>query len=239
MQIKLTVPARYIAVLKLFAAEKDMRSYLNGICLEIGRTETRLIATNGHILGVFRVESEQPDIDEPVRNVIIPNDMLKHIKPKGDVDIVLGDVLPDSHAWPVTLSYDGLTVSGETVDGHYPDWQRKFLNLQPSGIAAQFNTEYIGKMGKAWACLHGKRSPLVAIAHNGDSAALIGLDDINFCGVIMPIRTHFVAVPACAPDWVTGAGSRAVEKVELRPDPVIKNSLTTGADSPAHENVAA
>ena len=213
MQIKLTVPARYIAVLKLFAAEKDMRSYLNGICLEIGRNETRLIATNGHMLGVFRVESDQPDIIDPVKNVIIPNEMLKHIKSKGDVEIVLGDALPNSHARPVTLTFDGLTVSGETVDGHYPDWQSQFINLKPSGIAAQFNAEYIGIMAKAWACLHGKRSPMVAIAHNGDGPALIGLGDINFCGVIMPMGKHFIAVPDCAPDWVTGAGPRAVEKV--------------------------
>ena len=211
MEIKLTIPAKYIAVLKLFAAEKNTRYHLNGICLEIGRSETRLISTNGHIMGVFRVESEQLDIDDPVKNVIIPNELLKHIKTKGNVEIVLGNTLPDTHARPVTLVYDGLTVSGKTVDARYPDWQRQLLNLKPSGIAAQFNTEYISRMAKAWAHLHGKRSPMVGIAHNGDNAALIGLDDSNFCGVIMPIGKHFIAVPACAPDWVTGADSRAVE----------------------------
>ena len=215
MEIKLTIPAKYIAVLKLFAAEKDVRYYLNGICLEIGRSETRLIATNGYMLGVFRVESEQPDIIDPVKNAIIPNEMLKHIKSKGDVEIVLGDALPDSHARPVTLVYDGLTVSGKTVDASYPDWQRHFINLKPSGIAAQFNTEYIGRMAKAWAHLYGKRSPMVAIAHNGDNAALIGLGDSNFCGVIMPIRKDCIVVPACAPDRVTGAGPRAVENVAV------------------------
>jgi hypothetical protein len=54
---------------------------------------------------------------------------------------------------------------------------------------------------------------MVAIAHNGGSAALIGLGDENFCGVIMPIGSHYIAVPACAPDWIMDAGSRAVEKV--------------------------
>ena len=216
MQIKLTIPAKYIAVLKLFAAEKDTRYYLNGICLEIGRSETRLVATNGHMLGVFRVESDQPDIIDPVKNVIIPNEMLKHIKPKGDVEIVLGDVLPDNtDGRSITLTFDGLTVSGKTIDGHYPDWQRQFISLKPSGIAAQFNSEYIGRLAKAWAHLYGKRSPMVAIAHNGDSAALIGMDDSNFCGLIMPIGKHFVTVPAYAPDWATGAGPRAVENVAI------------------------
>ena len=66
-----------------------------------------------------------------------------------------------------------------------------------------------------WAHLHGKRSPLVAIAHNGDRTALIGLDDDNFCGAIMPIGDGFVAVPDCAPDWITGARLRAVEAEEV------------------------
>jgi len=26
---------------------------------------------------------------------------------------------------------------------------------------------------------------------------------------------HFVTVPSCAPDWITGAGSRAVESEEV------------------------
>ena len=215
MEIKLTVPAKYIAALKLFAAEKDTRYYLNGIYLEIGRSEAHLVATNGHIMGVFRVKREQLDIDEPVKNVIIPNEMLKHIKTNGNVEIVLGDALPDSNARPVTLDYNGLAVSGQTVDACYPEWQRHFINLKPSGIAAQFNAEYIGRMAKAWAHLYGKRSPMVAIAHNGDGPALIGLDDGNFCGVIMPMGKDYIAVPACAPDWARGAGSRAVENVAV------------------------
>ena len=77
MEIKLTVRAEAIAVLKLFASDKDVRYYLNGINLEIGATESRLVATDGSMLGCFRVESEQPEVDAPLTDIIIPNDLLK------------------------------------------------------------------------------------------------------------------------------------------------------------------
>ena len=215
MEIKLTIPAKYIAVLKLFAAEKDMRSYLNGICLEIGRTESRLVAINGHMLGVFRVESDQPDIIDPLTSICIASDLLKHIKPAGDVEFVIGAPVSDTDGRrEVRITYAGLSIVGHTTDAKYPDW-RRVIPDKVSGEAAQFNPEYIGRLAKAWACLHGKRSPMVAIAHNGDSAALIGMDDSNFCGLIMPIGKHFVTVPAYAPDWATGAGPRAVENVAI------------------------
>jgi DNA polymerase-3 subunit beta len=215
MEIKLTVPAKYIAVLKLFAAEKDMRSYLNGICLEIGRTESRLVAIKGHMLGCFRVASDQPDIDNPLTSICIASDLLKHIKPAGDVEFVIGAPVSDTDGRrEVRITYAGLSIVGHTTDSKYPDW-RRVIPDKVSGEAAQFNPEYIGRLAKAWACLHGKRSPMVAIAHNGDSAALIGMDDSNFCGLIMPIGKHFVTVPAYAPDWATGAGPRAVENVAI------------------------
>ena len=92
MEIKLTVRAEAIAVLKLFASDKDVRYYLNGINLEIGRKETRLVAADGTMLGCFRVESEQPDVDAPLTNIIIPNDLLKPIKPTGLVEITIGEL---------------------------------------------------------------------------------------------------------------------------------------------------
>ena len=203
MEIKLTVPARYIAVLKLFAAEKDMRSYLNGICLEIGRTESRLVAINGHMLGCFRVASDQPDIDNPLTSICIASDLLKHIKPAGDVEFVIGAPVSDTDGRrEVRITYAELSIFGHTTEAHYPDW-RRVIPDKVSGEAAQFNPEYIGRLAKAWACLHGKGQPFVSVAHSGDSSALIGLGCVDFVGVIMPIRTVNFSIPDTRPDWVS------------------------------------
>ena len=58
MEIKLTVRAEAIAVLKLFASDKDVRYCLNGINLEIGAAESRLVATDGSMLALDAEASE-------------------------------------------------------------------------------------------------------------------------------------------------------------------------------------
>jgi len=214
-EIQLTVPAKYIAVLKLFAAQKDIRQYLNGICLEIGRTESRIVATNGHILGCFRVVSDQPDIDKPLTSICIASDLLKHIKPAGDVEFVIGAPVSDTDGRrEVRITYAGLSIAGHTTDARYPDW-RRVMPQKVSGEAAQFNPEYIGRLAKAWGYLHGKKHSLVGIGYNGQGCALISLQDSDFIGGIMPITDGHVAVPATPPEWFSdfALGHAEPEKV--------------------------
>ena len=211
MEIKLTVRAEIIAALKLFAADKDVRFYLNGINLEIGATESRLVATNGHSLGCFRVQSEQPGVVAPLSNIIIPNDLLKPIKSKGTVEIAIGPLetkknekgeeVPVSYARPVTLTYAGVSMSGKTLDGVFPDY-RRVIPSKVTGKPAQFNPCYVGTLAKAYIALHGgKGLPLVGIGFNGKDGALIDLADENFVGVLMPMRPNAVAMPHTPPDW--------------------------------------
>lgn len=210
MEIKLTVRAEIIATLKLFAADKDVRYYLNGINLEIGATESRLVATNGHSLGCFRVECKQPEVDAPLADIIIPNELLKAIKPNGLVEITIGaletkdngkgEEVPVSFSRPVTLTYAGMSMSGKTLDGKFPDW-RRVIPSKVSGEPAQFNPAYVGTLAKAHATLHGKKNPLVSIGFNGKDGALIGLGDENFVGVIMPLRPEAITAPQTPPYW--------------------------------------
>ena len=206
MEIKLTVRAEVIAVLKLFASDKDVHYYLNGINLEIGRKETRLVATDGVMLGCFRVESEQPDVDAPLTNIIIPNDLLKPIKPTKPlgllVEITIGErETPVSKARPVTIASTAMSlrVSGTTLDAVYPDYRRAIPD-EVSGEPAQFDARYLAALAKAWSILHGAKSaPHVGIGHNGHNAALIDLGADDFVGAIMPLRG--MEPPKTCPSW--------------------------------------
>lgn len=206
MEIKLTVCAEVIAVLKLFAYNKNVRHYLNGINLEIGRNEARLVASNGAMLGCFRVESEQPDVDAPLTNIIIPNDLLKPIKTTGLVEITIGeretkDNGPVSNVRPVTITYAGLSISGKTLDGEFPDF-RRVIPSKVSGQPAQFDPRLIATLAKAWSILHGSNSPhCVGIGFNGNDGALITLADENFVGVIMPLHPRAGVPPDAPPSW--------------------------------------
>jgi DNA polymerase-3 subunit beta len=210
MKVSLTVPASYIAVLKLFAADKDVRHCLNGVILEIGRKETRLVASNGAMLGCFRVESEQPDVDAPLTNIIIPNDLLKPIRPVGKVEITIGDpelkwsrgAKRPSNARPVTIASTAMSlrVSGTTLDAVYPDYRRAIPD-EVSGKPAQFDARYLAALAKAWSILHGtKNTPRVSIGHNGENAALIDLGVDDFVGAIMPLRG--IEPPKTCPSWI-------------------------------------
>lgn len=208
MRVSLTVPASYIAVLKLFTSKTGMSC--DGICLEIGREEARLVATNGAALGCFRLATDQPQITAPLTNIIIHNELLKPIKPVGKVEITIGD--PElkeqggkkvpSNARPVTIASTAMSlrVSGTTLDAVYPDYRRAIPD-EVSGEPAQFDTRYLAALAKAWSILHGaKRAPRVGIGYNGENAALISLGDDNFAGVLMPVRG--VEPPKTCPSWI-------------------------------------
>lgn len=220
MEYNLTVPAAYIAVLKLFVGKQDIRQYLNGIALEIGASESRAVATDGHRLGMFRIKSEQPYVSptDPLINILIPLELLQGIKAKGEVEISLGECevlepLPGqqrdlSVRRPVTLTYAGVSVSGMTTDARYVDFRRS-IPQKTSGEAAQFNPLYVGDLHKAAHLLGYKLGG--GIAHNGTLPALIHLDE-NFIGVIMPWRRD---APSDAPDWAAdGLNQRAQPEAE-------------------------
>ncbi len=205
-EVILTVPATYIAVLKLFTANRDIRYYLNGISIEVTGTEARLIATDGHRVGVFRAQVEQP-VAQPLTDVIIPNELLAGIKPKGVVAFIIGPKENGTNSRSVRVhpQCDEYAVTGKTIDGRYPDW-RRVIPCEVSGEAAQFNPNFIGDLGKASRYLHGK-GPFshshVGIGHNGDRGALIDLGKEEFVGVLMPMRgdkPHSFVPPAWALD---------------------------------------
>jgi DNA polymerase-3 subunit beta len=207
MEIKITVRAEAIAVLKLFAADKDARNYLCGINLEISPVESRLVATNGHMLGCFRVKSKQPEVSTLLTDIIIPNDVLAAIKPSGMVEIALNEPEPMANGkrltdrYLVTITQGGSSSHGVTLPAKYPD-HRRVIPTKVSGKPAQFDARYMATLAKAWAILHGKKSLYgVTIGFNGPGeGALIDLDDKDFVGVIMPMRGN--NPPKRSPAWV-------------------------------------
>jgi len=197
------VPAQYIETIKLFAAKKDVRQYLNNVFLEIHQHESFLVATNGHILGAFRIKCEQADVPEPIE-AIIPIEMLKSVK-NGMVEITVGaPVKEDSASRSITIVANGMTLSGESLDFKYVNW-RSAVPKKVSGEVAQFSPTYVGLFGKAYSLVHGNKSTsFVSIAHNGNSPALVNLGIDDFIGLLMPMRS--VDVLTVPPAWALPKG---------------------------------
>lgn len=198
--MELTIKSKIISTLKLFAGQKDIRTYLNGINLEIHSDKVILTATDGNILGCYRQECTQ-DITEPIRNVVIPNDLLKHVKTKGNVTLIISDEVNGLYERSVTIIYDGLSVTGKSIDMMYPDFRRVIPNTTSNEIA-HFNVDYLVTIGKAYKILNDKKNAWARIEHNGSNAALFNLRSDNFIGVIMPLRDYAFGDKPTRPSWL-------------------------------------
>ncbi len=140
----------------IFAADKDIRYYLNAVCLEVGECgDCRLISTDGHRLAVLAV-GDHPSAAPG--EYLIPRDVIKAIKRAGrstsktvELDITHNKTEDGNTGGRVMVrSADDIIAGGALVDGKFPDWQRVAPQpSQMSGEPAAFNAFYLGDIGEA------------------------------------------------------------------------------------------
>lgn len=157
---------------------RDIRHYLNGVCVEVMKGQTRIISTDGTVLSVFRTMIENPEHAQ----FIIPNEIVKSVK-KGD-----GIILIEIDEGKYTL-VDGTTRVGFTpIDAKYPNYRQAFPSATYESMPSQYNPDLLMQFVKIAKLLGGSPQSL-HVKHNGNHAALVRiLNQINFAGVIMPIR---------------------------------------------------
>lgn len=172
--------ANVLHAMALLAAKKDIRPYLNGILVEWNSTTTRVVATDGHKLGIYNL----PNQNNPTSgSVIIPLDALAGLK---------GDVIIGANTLTTADSVKTFTpVGGRFPD--YPDYARLVPKEKASGIAGNFNGDYMAQFQKV-AKMLGKKGDNAVFYHNGERDATkvrVNGDD-NFLGVIMPMLVDMV-----------------------------------------------
>lgn len=182
-----------LAAVSLFSSKKDVRYYLQGVYVETGPKGAILVATNGHAMGILHVAD-----DCEVSAGIIPAELIANALKisKGDKLSLTIDTDPPATGQPMyTLA--GLHAQG--IDGKYPEWRRVVPTDEPSGMAAQFESELVTRFGKA-ALLLGVKHTALNIAHNGaGNAARVTIKARpEFLGVMMPYRA---VASADMPDW--------------------------------------
>lgn len=192
------------------AASKDIRFYLNGICLEIGSMTSRLIATDGYILGVLHL----PDVGDPKligkpAQYIIPNDVIAKLKPKkrGDnkVELIIGD--PDKEGNVKALArFDGETLDFMMINGLYPDY-RNAISKRAAGGIVQIDPELLVRFKKAAIDLGDSRGLMQVTANNApgkSGSSYLTCFDKRFFAVVMPWldKNQLGPLPYDAPAWV-------------------------------------
>jgi DNA polymerase-3 subunit beta len=180
-----TISINALKGLDLLAGKSDIRYYLNGVNVEFNETTTRLVATNGHILGIENLT--QNLINTGAGSLIIPSDIIKALKPVSkNADIVQIKQI-DAVQWEID-NY-GTKITFRAIEGKFPDYARVVSGAKTTGQAAQYNADYLATFLKAAKLLTGAKTPDIEVMQNGHSAALINIVGLaSFIGVVMPTK---------------------------------------------------
>lgn len=179
------LPKNSLKAMALLASKQDIRYYLNGVLVESTGAYTRLVATDGHLLGVFQISETAHDGN--AFSIIIPNEIIAKLDKKDNF------LSTNEHG---NWSIDGISFT--PVEGKFPDYMRVLPAKPASGESAQFNPELITRFAKCSKLLNGRPWPV--IAHNGESSALVDIGLDRFIGVVMPMRNPVVIKET--PEWL-------------------------------------
>lgn len=169
------------------AAKKDIRYYLNGLLVEATPEKTRLVATDGHVLGIYTCNATANDANTGNVSVILPRDLCERIKAEKNIPLVMLEVDGDN----VTLVDCGQRIGGKRIDGNFPDYTATIPAEADEHKPGNFNPELMMRFAKfAKAIGHNPQS--VRLTQNGPNrAALVTIGgERGFVGVIMPLRVN-------------------------------------------------
>lgn len=182
----ITIPTNTLKAMLGFAAKKDERHCLNGLCLDFGPRYTALVGTTGKILGAYKLDDTQ---HETPSRVILPREAIETaLKAAGKA--------PDI---TITDTHIGL-VPYTPIDGHYANWQSVIPVGEGSGVAAQVDADLVVLFKRAAKLLGDSKWQDVNLWHNGpEGYLLVTLKDENFVGVLTTLRQK--EAPK-RPEWI-------------------------------------
>jgi DNA polymerase III subunit beta len=199
----------------LLAGKKDIRYYLNGLNIEWNSEITRVIACDGHKLGIYQAAA--PD-NRGNGSIIIPRDVIENLPKKAG--ILTFTQVNETH-WVIDGGNGAFKFA--PCDAKYPDFRRVVHPIQTagtSGVAAGFNLEYFNQFEKCGNLLAGTKLRVgnrLRLHHNGDGAALVLLNCVEgFAGVVMPMRDSVGSSGALFPAELTSELTAGA----VQPEPV-------------------
>ena len=131
----------------IFSAVKDIRYYLNCVCLHVGECgDARLVATDGHRLAIVKLCDQS---SAAPGEYLIPSDTLKTVKKAGRLDKLPLLLTVDGGRFSLADQSDGAILCGsKLIDGKFPDFQRVTpMPENMSGEPGAFNAAY--RLGNA------------------------------------------------------------------------------------------
>ena len=101
-------------------AQQDVRYYLNGLCLELGPTEMRAVATDGHRMAISQMEASGVPAS---RQIIVPRKGIHEMARLLDASDVAVEVqIAPNHLRLKT--HGGVVFTTKLIDGRFPDYTK-------------------------------------------------------------------------------------------------------------------
>ena len=199
--MKITLKTSVLRAALICAAKKDIRYYLQGVCISINHPEVAMVyGTDGHVL--FAGQCPIVVIDAPSSygfQIIIPSDTIKAIDKKSefiDLETIEGG------------SKDYYLLGNarfQAIDARYPDISRvvpardAFSELKIS----YFDPELLIKGNDALAMYYGaKKGKAFALHQRGDQSGVIHNNQNNAVVVVMPMRNDPGNYQGLTPDFM-------------------------------------
>ena len=193
--MQFTIQRRQLRAILNFAAVKDFRYYLQGVHVRQDHRGTILEATDGHALGMLRID----DTPKPVASCILPTESVKALLGSRKD----GNQYLDFHVDGLNVTSSGCNnvMTFQRLDGTFPDTVRVTPKDSPEDGAAQFDADLLVKFQQCVKDLEINKTGHFGIRHRGaNNSALVDIGDADFVGVIMPMRQD--VPPAIPPTWV-------------------------------------
>ena len=185
----------HLAAIAMFAAKKDIRHYLVGVCIDTGPAGSFLVATCGHAMAVHQIDNVARTAGQLIMPLV---PLASMIKANRRVGIKL--ILPANFAGKydnntrakrqVTLeSLKGEIAIVSELDGIFPDWRRVArYDDAPYPNQVFFNPYYLIRVADA-ADLISERKFAVQVRPGGTGVGFATLDhEGKTVAYIMPIR---------------------------------------------------
>lgn len=187
--MKLTLPAKYITAVSLFASKDETRYILNGFKVEAKKGRVVLVATDGRCLFTVNV-TDDSEISGDAAEFVFP----------ASLAVGLPRATQEGKG-RLTIEYDGkeISVSGSRkisapcLEGNFPNWRQVIPSAPPKPMdSIHVDVGFLNKFERA-IHLIAKNNYGMRLSAGGQTDPIVirPLDaSVAAIGVVMPIRSE-------------------------------------------------
>jgi hypothetical protein len=199
--MKITLKTSVLRAALLCSAKKDIRYYLQGICISFNHPEIAMVCgTNGHILFAGQCPIDVIEAPEAYGfEIIVPGDVIKGLDKKAEVVMLETiDAMPKGH-------YVLGNTRFQAIDARFPDISRVIPSRDAFAEqkASYFKPEYLCTANEALAMFYGnKKDKCYSLAQRGDASGVVHNGRNDALVVVMPMRNDADNYQGLNPDFM-------------------------------------